>query len=293
VAVLASPNLLQVFHLHRPVKEKVVVAETFHVKPLLRYLQSADRFQVLAVTREEAQVWEGNRYSLDLVDAGAAMTVSALLGDRVTEPHITVTGGPGGIQAGHGQGSKKDESDIDMERFLRAVDRMVIDKYSKPSGLPLLLLASPAVQAVFRRVTQNQQLVESGITINPVKLTEERIRELAWQALLPHYEQRLAQITDDFRVARSRNLGSDDVSDIARAALAGRVGRLLVDADRDIPGKIDADTGAVRFAEPGETDINDITNDLAELVLRNGGEVVVAPSDKMPTKNGIAAVYRF
>lgn len=293
LAILASPKVFQVFHLQRPVKEQVIVADTFHVKPLLRYMQSADRFQVLGLTREEARMWEGNRYVLDPLEPDPGpLTLNILLGDEVTEPHVAVTGGPGGIQAGHGQGSRKDEADIDMERFFRAVDRIIIDKCSKPSGLPLLLLAAPEIQTEFRRTSQNTQLVGPGLMMNPVKLTAEKIRELAWQALLPLYEERLASITNDFRVAESRNLGSGDVSDVARAALAGRVGRLLVEADRDIPGRIDV-AGGVRFAERGEDDINDITNDVAQLVLKNGGEVIVVPADKMPTKTGIAAVYRY
>lgn len=293
LAVLASPNVFQVYHLQRPVKEQVVVADTFHVKPLLRYLQSADRFQVLGLTREEAFVWEGNRYVLDPLDEEpGTLRMTELLGDQVTEPHITVTGGPGGIQAGHGQGSKKDEADVDLERFFRAVDRIIIEKCSKPSGLPLMLFGDAELQTAFRRLSHNSQLVEPGIPKSPLNMPSNKIRELAWQALLPLYEQRLATITDDFRVAESRKLGSADISDVARAAKAGRVGRLLVEAERDIPGRID-DSGAIRFAEPGENDINDITNDLAESVLRNGGEVIIVPSEKMPTKTGIAAVYRF
>ena len=34
-------------------------------------------------------------------------------------------------------------------------------------------------------------------------------------------------------------------------------------------------------------------DDLAELVLNTGGEVVVVPTDRMPTDTGVAAVYRF
>lgn len=34
-------------------------------------------------------------------------------------------------------------------------------------------------------------------------------------------------------------------------------------------------------------------DDLAEEVLRRGGEVVVAPHDAMPTATGLAATYRF
>jgi len=40
------------------------VADSFHTKPLLRVLQSADRYQILALNRHEAKLYEGNRYFL-------------------------------------------------------------------------------------------------------------------------------------------------------------------------------------------------------------------------------------
>jgi hypothetical protein len=39
--------------------------------------------------------------------------------------------------------------------------------------------------------------------------------------------------------------------------------------------------------------VDDLLDDIAELVLRKGGEVVVVPSEKMPTPAGVAAIYRF
>jgi hypothetical protein len=34
-------------------------------------------------------------------------------------------------------------------------------------------------------------------------------------------------------------------------------------------------------------------DDLAELVLTKGGEVIVVPTEQMPTNSGLAAIYRF
>jgi len=39
--------------LQRPVPELAVVAESFHVKPLIRILQSADRYHVLGLNRQQ------------------------------------------------------------------------------------------------------------------------------------------------------------------------------------------------------------------------------------------------
>src|SRR5690606_32183781 len=53
LAVLAAPGLFKVYRLQRPVAEFAVVADSFHTKPLLRVMQSADRYQILGLSRHE------------------------------------------------------------------------------------------------------------------------------------------------------------------------------------------------------------------------------------------------
>jgi len=65
LAVLGAKGIFRVYKLHRPVGELAVVADSFHTKPLMRILQSADRYHVLGVNRQEIKLFEGNRDALD------------------------------------------------------------------------------------------------------------------------------------------------------------------------------------------------------------------------------------
>ena len=51
LALFGAAGLFRVFHLQRPVSDLAIVAESFHTKPLSRLLQSASRYQVLALSR--------------------------------------------------------------------------------------------------------------------------------------------------------------------------------------------------------------------------------------------------
>jgi hypothetical protein len=68
---------------------------------------------------------------------------------------------------------------------------------------------------------------------------------------------------------------------------------LLVDADQVLPGTIDPTTGEIKAMELANPKVDDKLDDLAEIVLRMGGEVVIVPTDRMPTKTGLAAIYRY
>jgi hypothetical protein len=132
---------------------RAIVADSFHIKPLLRVLQSADRFEVLVITREHVRLFHGNRYALDEVELDAA------------------------------------------------VPRSLTDA-----------------------------------------LSSDELRARAWEIVGPAFVARLQLLLDDFHAAHPRALASDD---------------------------------------------------LAELAIRMGGDVVVVPTDKMPSVTGVAAIYRF
>lgn len=312
LAVFGSADLFRNVRLQRPMPELALVASSFHVRPLLRIVQSADRFQVLSINRRAIRLFEGTRDALDEVELAADVpaTITQALGDELTEPHqqkhaygtgpsAAASGssrGPGGAKTGgiqHGQGAKRDELDMDADRFFRAVDRAITEHYSKPSGLPLILAGLAEYHAPFRAVSHNPQLVDAGIEINIDALSLDELRERAWQVLLPHYLQRLEALLDRFGAARATGRGAERLSDVAAATSGGRVDTLLLEADRRIAGRVDPETGTVTTGDLSDPDMDDVLDDLAEGVIRSGGEVVIVPADRMPSSTGLAAIYRY
>jgi len=303
LAILSSTDTFQIFELQRSVPELLVVADSFHTKPLLRVLQTADRYQILALNRHEAKLYEGNRYSLDPIElTDIPSTITEALGEELTEQHLTVASygagaaraaGGGATPSVHAHGDKKEEVDIDRDRFFRSIDRGILEHHSRPSGLPLMLATLTEYHAPFHKVSHNPFLMAEGIMKNTDALDLDELRAEAWRIVEPVYLQRLTKLVDDFQVARSRQVGSDDLVQVAEAASAGRVGTLLVEDDREIPGKFDHSTGRIQPGDLSDPEVDDVLDDLAELVLRMKGDVVVVPSDRMPSDTGVAAIYRF
>jgi len=298
LAVLAARGVFRVYRLQRTVPELAVVADSLHTKPLLRILQSADRFQILGVNRKEIRLFEGSRDALDEIDLapGVPRTLTEALGDERTEPHQTVAsyGGVGGAHTPmhHGHGGKESEVDIDAERYFRAVDRAVLEQHSRPSGLPLILAALPEHHHRFRQVSHNPFLVEEGIDVHPDAVSTDELRQRAWRIFEPRYQARLDRLIEQFGSARAQGLGDDRLAEVTRAIVGGRVATLLVDADRKVPGRVDTATGDLERGDLAHPEIDDLLDDLGALTLKRGGEVVIVPAERMPTKTGIAAIYR-
>jgi hypothetical protein len=89
LAIFGSPDRFELYELQRAVPELVIVADSFHTKPLIRILQSADRYQILCLNRREAKLYEGNRDALDAIElTDFPSTITAALGDELTEPQL-------------------------------------------------------------------------------------------------------------------------------------------------------------------------------------------------------------
>jgi len=296
LAVFGGPGTFRTFGLQRAVEPLVIVAESYHTKPLRRFLQSTDRYQVLALSRDHVRLFAGNRNTLDEVDLapGVPRTLTEALGEELTEPHQTIASyGSAGHAVSHGHGGQKDESEIDTPRFFRAIDRAVLTHHSKPSGLPLILAALPEYHGLFRQISHNSALLSEGIKIDPEALGLDQLRERAWKIMEPEYQSRLAGLAEAFAVSKSKGIGLEDLAQVAEAAFAGRVATLLVEADREVAGRIHAGSGNLHFENAGQPQGDDLLDDLGELVLKRGGRVFVLPSGRMPTDTGAAASCRF
>jgi hypothetical protein len=175
LCILASPDTFEVFALPRRVEPLAVVADTFHIKPMLRLARTAGRYHVLGLSRHRVRLFEGDRDGLEEIDLdGVPGTVEEALGSdqRPTSQYAP------GQSVGHA--AKGNDVKLDTERFFEMVDRAVWEHHSRPSGLPLVLAALPENQAIFRRASHNGQLLPEGIERDPDALEIKELREAAW-----------------------------------------------------------------------------------------------------------------
>jgi hypothetical protein len=299
LAVLGTVDLFKTIRLAVSVQELVVVATSFHTKPLRRYLQSVGRYNVLGLSLHDYQIYEGNRHSLSELNhpSGIPKNINEALGYDLTDKHTTVAsyGGVGSQSSKmhHGQGGKADEADIDTEKFFRFVAKTINENYSSLSSLPLILAALPEHQNLFHKVSNILSLLPNGIDVNPKSIEPDELVKRAWQAMEPFYNDTINKICEDYHQAKSQGIASDNVSEVAAAAAAGKVDTLLIEAKFQIPGKIINDTGSIEKGDLDNPEMDDLLDDLGELVTKMGGTVMIIPQKKMPTKTGLACLFRY
>jgi hypothetical protein len=299
LAVLSAGEVFQVFTVPVQVPELTIAANSFHTKPLRKYLQCVDRFQVLGLSLHHFRLYEGNRYLIDEIELPDAFpnTIKEVLGEELTKEHLTVAsyGGSGGNKGNmvHGHGGRKDELDKDAERFFRAVAKLVDEQFSKPSGLPLILAALPEHHHLFQSVSKNGLLVAKGVTVNPSSVTDRELLIRTWEVMEPEYRKKIEGLREEYNLAASKNMGTDQLEAVAKAAAEGRVSSLLVEAGRLIPGKLNVADGTIEKEMLDNPEVDDLLDDISVLAESTGANVMVIPAEDMPTQTGLAATFRY
>lgn len=144
LAILANRNKCVVYKLERPLEELSVVADSWYIKPLIRAFQSASKYHLLGLNRKEFTLYEGNRYGFKKIeiDLGTPRTIKEVLGDEYSEPYLSQgTYAGAGKAMYHGHGGKKDKVAKDTEKYFRYVDKFILDTYSNPTKIPLILVS--------------------------------------------------------------------------------------------------------------------------------------------------------
>lgn len=95
----------------------------------------------------------------------------------------------------------------------------------------------------------------------------------------------------EFYQAEDLNLANKNIFQIAKAAIKGKVRKLIIADGIKIFGKIDKKSGEL-FIHPAHLnhEDDDILDDLAQEVLIQGGEVVVASREEIPKGRPILAI---
>jgi hypothetical protein len=197
IAVFGGLEHFMVVGLQQSVQEVAIVNRHPYLKPLLRLGPMADRYQVLCLSRNSVWMYEGSGQVLQDIQLPEAVptTQDEALGDQLTPRDQQ--GHPDGFSGG----GEQNEINLDRERFFRIVDRKVTELCSRVSGLPLILVALPENQAVFRSLSHNPLLLACGIDQDPATLTPGTLRSLCGESMRIRHDEKLNQAFDRYGVA--------------------------------------------------------------------------------------------
>ena len=293
LAIFLGPTLFRTAALPLPVPECVAVGHGFVLRPLALALDFARTYHLLALSVNHVAFFEGDQRGLRPHPIpGLPSSLADALGTELTENQLQVhPGATGGSEiVFHGHGAAKDERSLDLERFHRVVQRALTDAL-KASHVPLVLAADQSHQGELRAGLKLRQLLDIGLTGSPDHLSAEELHARAWPLIEDVVARERRDAAAAFEAARNLGKATARLDETVRAAVIGRVRRLWVVAEAHAPGRIDVEAGRITADGAGD---DDALEELAAIVLRHAGEVIVASeATPMPASAEVAAELRY
>ena len=265
IGLFRTQDSFRILNIPVDVEHSCHLATSFHVKPLLRWLQSEQEFLLLGMDCDSAHLYLGSQTSLKLVD-------SILVPEFLQNSEA---------------GNKILSSNKDPFTWLN--DWLAEHtKYSKPK-----LFLAGAEDRVLRILPhlKYSQTVRTAVAQSFDRQNVSEICGFARGYLKNESQKLLENSLLEFRFAEERNRARKNIFQIARAVAQGKVRKLILTDDLSIFGKIDKKSGGLAI-HPFDLDHedDDILDDLAQMVLSQGGEVVLAKRDEIPKGRPILAI---
>ena len=275
LAIYLTPSVCRMFRLNRRVDERVFVESSFFVQPLISESNSSGSYFVLSLSWDEANLFRASGGSFEMVETSILPAkFDELVLPRDPEESLQNTshrsvGNTSGtsIAMFHGQGEGEDKIKADRDQYLSIVGSDVAAEIYN-TGLPLVVVATNEICGHFEATTKVK--IDAKVDGSPSEWSSDERQQHAQQAIAPNLKTDHSEFGERFGTAMANSQGSDDLTDVLKAATIGRIDSLMVCYH------------------------DEQTNQAVIETLRNGGDVYQCSPESMPgNDSSVAAIFRY
>lgn len=293
LALFLAPDFAESYTLPTPFENLAVVADHFHLKPLLPMMSAVDHFYVLGLSQKYVKLFRGGRFSVGEVKlSGVPASLRDALQYDDREASLQAHSGGGARAIFHGQGLGKDDPKDDIKRYFRKIDEG-LREILRDEHAPLVLAGVDYLLPLFREVTTYPHVVDGGVEGSPEHVSVEQLHNRAWDIVAPLFGSSREAAKARYLAVADTPTGTADVKRAIRAAHQGRVDTLFVAVGEHLWGTWDETTEAIHVhAEPEAGDI-DLLDAAAAQAWLHKGTVFAVPPDEVPGGAQLAATLRY
>jgi hypothetical protein len=294
LAMFLSSEVFRYYFLPFEFEEFTVVADHFHIKPLLRLLTGDGLFYILAISQNEVKFFQCTRdfiKTLHLESIPKSLAEALKYDDSEKQLQSHSGGAPAGTAIFHGHAVTDDAKD-NILRYFRQIDKG-LHGLLREERVPLLLAGVDYLFPIYKEANSYPYLMDEGIKGNPESMSVEKIHEQSWAIIQPYFQKKQKEAVDQYKQLAGTGRTSKEIKEIIPAAYFGRIDLLFVAVDRQQWGIFNPDDNLVYLHQKAEPGARDLLDFAASQTIMNGGTVFVVKLEDMPDDAPLAAVFRY
>jgi hypothetical protein len=274
IGIFRSKAIFRVLNVPVEVEATCHIATSFHVKPLLKWLQADQEFLLLGFEKDAAHLYLGSQSSFKLVDS--ILFPEVFKEKELLDVYLSL--------------KKIRQLKVkEVETFTWLNDW--INQLTQNTKPKLFMAGEETLVKSMGRYLNYKNVIKAAVAPSFGKHNMFDVCASIRKILKSDSKNSIEQVLAEFRFAEEGHRTRKNIFQIARAVVQGRVRKLIVSDELSIFGKIDKKTGGIAI-HPFDLDHedDDILDDLAQMVLSQGGEVVVASKSEIPKGRPILAI---
>lgn len=293
VAIFKSPSVSGFVTLEEKLDTASVVADSFHLKPLLTRLQVDFRYYAIWLAEDKISVFAGNAETLEKIQE---FSNSGMVDSSVTAANMrSSTKGWEDLSSQSfnlniKQRINRLQEDRAVAKFYRKTNAEIRFKITK-RGMPVVLIGHDRLTGIYKSINRHRTPIVASIArTGSTGPTFGSVHSRVLAILEDMHQRRAATSVFEYKSKLSLGRSIESLPEIAEAAAKGRIKSLFIRSGSALWGKLHRKTGKVIVDQSLKGTGDDLLDDIAEQVLKNRGRVYTLPQHQMPTKEPIAAV---
>jgi hypothetical protein len=256
-------------------KNKVTIGKTFATRDLIRAIHQQLAYYILVLSRDKAR----------LIEASADKETTEITDGFPMENTFPVPVGAAGADA-------RLQSNLVIEFFNR-VDKQ-LNQFQRGADLPVFISTDEPNYAEYLKVADRKETFAGLVAGNrDVDSAHHIIREV-WPVAKRWNEEKNRQRLAELDAAVGAKNLLTEFTEIWRAILEGRGRTLFVKEGYFRPAKLQVNADPLVSSEDaGETNVDDLVDEMIEKNLDFGGDAVFVHGDELAPYNGLVLVTRY
>ncbi|RPI95168.1 MAG: hypothetical protein EHM40_04115 [Chloroflexi bacterium] len=300
LAIFLSNDFSMIHRLPAEFEELLIIANSFHIKPLLPLLGRVGKFYVLALSLNNVRLFQATPDSMGEIELTFpnSMDEALWMDDPEKQLNLHSSSGSGSEAKGgaaifHGHDPADDQKN-NILRFFQSVNEG-LNVLIEEKTIPMILTGVDYLLPIYREASTYQNVLADSITGNPDRGNLSELHEQAWNIVRPLFEESQKKAFEKYEQLSGQQSAqaTSDLSTAVKAARFGQVETLFVPLGVQIWGRYDAANNQVILdSQPGPEN-EDLLDLAATDTILNSGQVFAVPRQQLPGDGDLAAVLRY
>lgn len=259
--------------------------DRFYLRPLLPAVNGTERFYLLALSEDHAELFEGNRHKLHPIGSDVVLpkNLEAALERETAEQNVQRNRGGSAFESPIYENDEmgSEHRSKQYKRYAYQVD-LGVQKAIADERTPLVLATTDQMVPIYKDTSDYLEIAPAHISGKPEDKSERELHEKAVEIISNFYHGKQEQRLKAFGEYEKDGAASSSIFEIVAKANKGEISTLFVAEDQHSWGSYQSKNDTVELHKERQADSIDLIDLVATQTHLHGGKVYFLPKEQLP-----------